>query len=77
MYFIVVNRDYYISLSDSLIVGKLGKNIRFLDMMFKVVLGKVGLFMAQNGLKPSISTLGIISLGSGGVIGSSWIYTNS
>ena len=45
--------------------------------MFKVVLGKVGLFMAQNGLKPSISTLGIISLGSGGVIGSSWIYTNS
>src|SRR5699024_6540517 len=33
--------------------------------------------MAQNGLKPSISTLGIISLGAGGVIGSSWIYTNS
>lgn len=46
-------------------------------MVFQVVLGKVGLFMAQNGLKPSISTLGIISLGSGGVIGSSWIYTNS
>lgn len=28
-------------------------------------------------LKPKISTVGLLSLGAGGVIGSSWIYTNS
>ena len=33
--------------------------------------------MADNKLKHSISTAGLIALGSGGVIGSSWIYTNS
>lgn len=33
--------------------------------------------MAENRLKHSISTAGLIALGSGGVIGSSWIYTNS
>lgn len=33
--------------------------------------------MAENRLKHSISTARLIALGSGGVIGSSWIYTNS
>ena len=33
--------------------------------------------MAENRLKHGISTTGLIALGSGGVIGSSWIYTNS
>ncbi len=31
----------------------------------------------KNHLKQGINTLGLISLGAGGVIGSSWIYTNS
>ncbi len=31
----------------------------------------------EHSLKHSISFFGLIALGAGGVIGSSWIYTNS